>query len=152
MEDLDVDMLIILLKCILNLFEAWTKSIWIRIDTGGGLPWMLYWKIGFHKMRGISWLAENRLGSRERLSPMALLTAAWTNKTRSPIFIYPWGRCSCNEKLIFPCSLCLVTEYMELGLHSPYRCVCFRIVDICFMMQTKSLVRFQDRTHRICFW
>jgi hypothetical protein len=36
---------------------AWTGLIWLRIGT----------TFGFHKMRGISWLVENRLFSQEGL-------------------------------------------------------------------------------------
>jgi hypothetical protein len=36
---------------------AWTGSIWLTIGTGGGLLWMRWWTFGFHKMRGISWVA-----------------------------------------------------------------------------------------------
>ena len=46
---------------------AWTGSIWVRIGTGGGHLWMRQWTFGFHKMRGISWLAENLLASRRAL-------------------------------------------------------------------------------------
>ena len=45
----------------------WTGLIWLRIVTSGGLLWMRYWIFGFYKMRGIGWLAENQLGSQERL-------------------------------------------------------------------------------------
>jgi hypothetical protein len=40
--------------------EAWT-GLWLRIGTGGGHVWMRWWTFEFHKMWGISWLAENRL-------------------------------------------------------------------------------------------
>ena len=30
---------------------------WLRIGTGGGRLWVRWWTFGFHKMRGISWLA-----------------------------------------------------------------------------------------------
>jgi hypothetical protein len=49
---------------------AWTWSVWLRIGTGGGLLWMWQWTFGFHKMWGISWLAENRLVSEEELRSM----------------------------------------------------------------------------------
>jgi hypothetical protein len=44
---------------------AWTGSICLKIVTGGGYLWMRQWTFGFHKMRRISWLAENRLASQE---------------------------------------------------------------------------------------
>jgi hypothetical protein len=50
--------------------RVWTVSIWFRIGTVGGHLWMRYWTFGFHKMRGISWVAENRLASREGLCCM----------------------------------------------------------------------------------
>ena len=47
--------------------EAWTGLIWLKIGTGGGLLWKWQWTLGFHKMRGISWLAEDLLDSEEEL-------------------------------------------------------------------------------------
>jgi hypothetical protein len=38
---------------------AWTGSIWLRIGTGGGLLWIRWWTFGFHKMRGVSWVAQD---------------------------------------------------------------------------------------------
>ena len=35
--------------------------------------WMQLWTFGFHKMPGISWLAENRLASQEELSSTELV-------------------------------------------------------------------------------
>jgi hypothetical protein len=51
--------------------RLWNGSSWLRIGTGGGHLWMRYWTFGFHKMRGISWLAANWLASQEGL-------AVWT--------------------------------------------------------------------------
>jgi hypothetical protein len=31
--------------------------IWLRIRTGGGLLCIRLWTLGFHKMRGIPWVA-----------------------------------------------------------------------------------------------
>jgi hypothetical protein len=36
---------------------AQTGLIWLRIGTGGGLLCIRWWTFGFHKMRGISWVA-----------------------------------------------------------------------------------------------
>jgi hypothetical protein len=36
---------------------VWTGSMWLRIGTSGRNLWIRYWTFGFHKMRGISWLA-----------------------------------------------------------------------------------------------
>jgi hypothetical protein len=49
---------------------AWIGFIWLNIGTGGALLWMLYWNFGFHKMGGISWLAEELLASQEGLCSM----------------------------------------------------------------------------------
>ena len=50
--------------------ETGTESIWLRRVTGGGHLWMRLWTFGFHKMRGISWLAEKWLASQEGLCSM----------------------------------------------------------------------------------
>jgi hypothetical protein len=57
----------IILRCIFRKWDegVWIGSIWLRKGTGGGYLWMWQWTFGFHKMRGISWLAENRLASQE---------------------------------------------------------------------------------------
>ena len=49
---------------------VWTGSSWLRIGTGDGHLWMQQRTFGFHKLRGISWLAENRLASQEGLCSM----------------------------------------------------------------------------------
>ena len=46
---------------------AWTGSDWLRIEKSGGLLWVRWWTFGFHKMRWISWVAEDLLASQERL-------------------------------------------------------------------------------------
>jgi hypothetical protein len=57
------------------IFRKWdvgalTGTSWLRIEKGGGRLWMRWWTFGFHKMRGISWLAKNRLPSQEGLGFM----------------------------------------------------------------------------------
>jgi hypothetical protein len=47
---------------------------WLRIGTGGGLLWMRQWTSEFHKMRGISWLAEKLLASQEGICSMELVS------------------------------------------------------------------------------
>ena len=49
---------------------VWTVSSWLRVETGGGHLWKWKLTFGFHRMRGISWLAENRLASEEGLCSM----------------------------------------------------------------------------------
>jgi hypothetical protein len=51
-------------------WRAWTGSIWLRIGTGGGLLWMRLLTFGFHKMRGISWVAQDVLASQEGFCSM----------------------------------------------------------------------------------
>jgi len=40
---------------------VWIGFIWLRTGTDGGLLWRRLWAFGFHKMRGISWVAEEEL-------------------------------------------------------------------------------------------
>jgi hypothetical protein len=40
---------------------AWTGLIWLRLGTSGGFLWTRYWTLVYHKMRAISWLAEELL-------------------------------------------------------------------------------------------
>jgi hypothetical protein len=47
--------------------------IWLMIGKGGGRLWTQQWTFGFHKMRGIFWLAEELLAFQERHNPMALV-------------------------------------------------------------------------------
>jgi hypothetical protein len=51
---------------------AWTGLIWLRTGTCGRHLLMQWWTFGFHKMWGISWLAENGLASQEevRVNPV----------------------------------------------------------------------------------
>jgi hypothetical protein len=53
---------------------VWTGSIWLMIGTGGGLLWMRWWNLEFHKMRWISWVGEELLASQEGLSSVELFT------------------------------------------------------------------------------
>ena len=48
----------------------WTGLGWHRLGTGGGRLWVRWRTFGFHKMRGISWLAANQLPSKEGLFSM----------------------------------------------------------------------------------
>jgi hypothetical protein len=52
---------------------AWSGTIWLRIGTGDGLFWMRWWAFEFHKMRGISWVAEDLLAFEEGLCSMELV-------------------------------------------------------------------------------
>jgi len=71
-------------------------------STGGGHLWMRQWNFGFHKVRGISWLAENRLASQEGLcfieqvSKSSLNTNSNTQETvLSPSSILPPPSSNC---------------------------------------------------------
>ena len=55
-------------------WEAWTGSIWLRLGTDGGLLWMRQWKFGFHKVQGISLLAEDLLASQEGIFFLSLVS------------------------------------------------------------------------------
>jgi hypothetical protein len=52
---------------------AYTELLWLGIGTGGGLLWIRWWTLGFHKMRGISWVAEDLLASQEGLCSIELV-------------------------------------------------------------------------------
>jgi hypothetical protein len=51
-----------------------TGLIWLRIGTGGGLLCIRLWTFGFHKMREISWVAQDILASQEGLCSMELVS------------------------------------------------------------------------------
>ena len=53
--------------------EAWTGLIWLRTGTGRSRLWMRSRTLGFHKIRGISWLAKDLLASQEGLCSMELV-------------------------------------------------------------------------------
>jgi len=53
---LDDNIKLILRKCV---GRAWTGLSWLRRGTGRGHVWKRYGTFGFHKIRGISCLAEN---------------------------------------------------------------------------------------------
>ena len=53
--------------------RAWTGLVWLRVGTSCRLLWTRYWTFVFHKMRWISWLAEEALASQEGLCYVALL-------------------------------------------------------------------------------
>ena len=56
-----------------------TGLIWLRIGTGSGILWPQQFTFGFHKMQGISWLAEELLASHEELCSMELVLVKTIN-------------------------------------------------------------------------
>jgi hypothetical protein len=53
-----------------SIFKKWDVGVmsglvWLRIGIGGGRLWVRWGTFGFHKTRGISWLAANSLASQE---------------------------------------------------------------------------------------
>jgi hypothetical protein len=89
---------------------AWTGSIWLRIGTGGGLLWMRLWTFGSHKMRGISWVAQDVLASQEGLCSME-----WVSKyvfiplllsERKVLMPIPYVLWKCLETWAKDCSSC----------------------------------------------
>ena len=65
--------------------ETWTGSIWLRTGTSDGLLWMRWWTFGFHKMRGISWVAEDLSVSQKGLSWVELVT--YYKSTRQTMYV-----------------------------------------------------------------
>jgi hypothetical protein len=55
---------------ILKLVLGWTGFIWLRIRTNDMLLWVQHLIFGFHKMLGISWLAEKMFASQYKLCSM----------------------------------------------------------------------------------
>jgi hypothetical protein len=64
-----------------------TESIWLRVRTSGGLLWMRWWTFGFHKMRGISWVAQDVLASQEGLCSMEWVSQLVSYISSTPIAI-----------------------------------------------------------------
>jgi hypothetical protein len=62
--------------------------IWLRIGTGGGSLWMRWWTFGFHKIRGVSWLAEDLLAFQEAHCCMELVRQAIRDKILGSDFDY----------------------------------------------------------------
>jgi hypothetical protein len=50
--------------------KLWTGFNWLRTGTSGGLMWTRQWTFGFHKRRGISWVAEWLLASQKVVRTM----------------------------------------------------------------------------------
>ena len=51
---------------------VWTWLSWLETGTSGRLLWTLSWTWGMYKMRGISWLAEERPAVQEGFRSMEL--------------------------------------------------------------------------------
>ena len=73
LENIGVDEKIILKWIVKKCNEGEVNGfVQLNIGTGCGLLWMRWWNIGFHKMRWISWRAEDVLGSQERVCTMEI--------------------------------------------------------------------------------
>ena len=74
---------------------AWTGLVWLRTGTCDGHLWMQYWTFRFHQIWGISWLAENQLGSEEGFCSMEWVSK-WVSKEVVSChgrwyFLHLWG-------------------------------------------------------------
>ena len=89
-----------------EIYPNWTKSVqnrrtfylswkwegvetgwrWLRIGTDGGHLWIRWWTFGFHKVRGISWLAAEPV----RFSRRTLLHGVNKDKTWLTPFWLAW--------------------------------------------------------------
>ena len=58
-----------------------TGSSWLRVGARGGHLWIRQWTFVFHKMRRISWLAENQSASQE-----GLCCVEWVSNLIATIF------------------------------------------------------------------
>jgi hypothetical protein len=63
-----------------------TGLIWLMTGWRGGLLWTRQWTSEFHKMSGISWLAERLLASQESCGSMQFVICAMTIHS----FIHWW--------------------------------------------------------------
>jgi hypothetical protein len=71
--------------------DIWcSKNYASFIVTGGGLLWTRQWTFGFHKRRGISWLAKWLLASQEIPCPMKLVISCQPRNTDWNIW---WKTC-----------------------------------------------------------
>jgi hypothetical protein len=108
-------------------------SIWFRVRTNRRLLWMRYWTCGFHKMRGISWVAEKLPASQEgrMLSPCRrrpLLHSrepirCWLTRQRKLLsnetVFYPSGRDRRLDNLITSLQDILSLLYGRIGYRPP---------------------------------
>ena len=67
-------------RCLSHISPLNIKGNLLRIGTRGMLLWMRQWTFGFHKMRVISWLAENRLAFQEGFCCMEQVSKWVVNK------------------------------------------------------------------------
>jgi hypothetical protein len=72
------------------IFKKWDVGVmsglgWPRIGIGGGRFWVRWGTFGFHKTRGIPWLAANQLAFQEGLCSMEL-SKCWSIKDLSGSF------------------------------------------------------------------
>ena len=78
--------------------EPWAGLLCLRKGTGGARLWMREWTFGFHKMRGIFWLAKDllALSGRALLQGVDYSLLTWTtSETFAPI--YRTTRCPDTE-------------------------------------------------------
>jgi hypothetical protein len=93
-----------------------TGSIWLRIETSGGLLWTRYWTSGFHKILGSSWVATQLGGSREELSSISINTPPALRLFKLFLHIY---RLKCYTHFSpLPCLL-LVSPSSHLSVGHP---------------------------------
>jgi len=62
--------------------RAWTVLISLKIGTDCGRLWARWWTVGFHKVRGLSWPAEELLASTGLCSVQALSYTSHCEYTR----------------------------------------------------------------------
>ena len=76
---------------------VWTGSTWVKVGTGGGHLWRGWWTFGFRKMRGIFWLAENRLAAQEGLCSLKQSTSKAGSVTTLEVPQSVLAPCSPNQ-------------------------------------------------------
>jgi hypothetical protein len=78
---------------------AQTGLIWLRTGTGCELFCIRWWTLGFHKMRGISWVAYDILASQEGLCSMELVSSGYWSPGRLKPFLSHCGKLYCSAKI-----------------------------------------------------
>jgi hypothetical protein len=98
---------------------AWTGLSWLRIETYGGLLWMRQWTSGFHKIRGICWLAEKLLASQEGLCCMELVRLVYLDScdlnNKNSLSDHCHGR-KIKEKVVSVIRFCALNVHISARL------------------------------------
>jgi hypothetical protein len=127
--------------------KAWTILNWFIIESSGGLLWT-QWGFGFHKMRGISWVAERLSVSRGLCFRDFVVWSSGYQcfggtyclhlQKRSCIYFLSPGDARCARQNLY----CAIYDYIESTPQIGVKCVVYRWA---------FLVYFCDSKNRTCY-